>query len=176
MHQYIFPIGLWWHHTGTWWYHGQIRLSVLDGYICTCLSLELHQVMWLVFHKFFLIKILNYTLPHKRVTFISSNCCNWRLLDNLPICDKLWNHEIVPIYFNRAASPAKLVQQVLAMKPEEQLQVFNMLKDSLTKRGLLAIQWPVTMRIEMSLLRMLFIAVNHNLCNNCNWWRTNGFN
>ena len=40
----------------------------------------------------------------------------------------------------RAASPAKLVQQVLAMKPEEQLQVFNMLKDSLTKRGLLAIQ------------------------------------
>ncbi len=42
--------------------------------------------------------------------------------------------------FSRAASPAKLVQQVLALKAEEQLQVFNMLKESLTKRGLLAIQ------------------------------------
>ena len=85
----------------------------------------------------------------------------------LPNRDKMWNREfdvsIILIYFNRAASPAKLVQQVLAMKPEEQLQVFNMLKDSLTKRGLLAIQWPITIRIEMSLLIMLFMAVNHNL-------------
>ena len=42
--------------------------------------------------------------------------------------------------FYRAANPAKVVQQILAMKPEEQLRVFNMLKDSLTKRGLLAIK------------------------------------
>ena len=37
-------------------------------------------------------------------------------------------------------NPQKLVQTVLAMKPEEQLQVFNLLRDHLTKAGLLAIK------------------------------------
>jgi len=30
-----------------------------------------------------------------------------------------------------------MVQQILALKPEQQLQVFTMLQDALTKRGLL---------------------------------------
>jgi len=42
--------------------------------------------------------------------------------------------------FIKAVNPARLVQQVLAMKPEEQLRVFNMLKESLTKRGLLSLK------------------------------------
>ena len=80
------------------------------------------------------------------------------------------NVAIVLIYFYRAASPAKLVQQVLAMKPEEQLQVFNMLKDSLTKRGLLAIQWSVAIYAYLNfIVKMLFIVVDHNLCSDCNW-------
>ena len=37
----------------------------------------------------------------------------------------------------RAVSPQKMVQQILALKPEQQLQVFTMLQDALTKRGLL---------------------------------------
>lgn len=37
----------------------------------------------------------------------------------------------------RAISLQKLVQQVLSLKPEEQMQVFNMLQESLRKRGLL---------------------------------------
>lgn len=39
--------------------------------------------------------------------------------------------------FIKAISPQKLVQQVLSLKPEEQMQVFNMLQESLRKRGLL---------------------------------------
>lgn len=42
--------------------------------------------------------------------------------------------------FIKAISPQKMVQQIIALKPEEQMQVFNMLRDSLTKRGLLAIK------------------------------------
>jgi len=42
--------------------------------------------------------------------------------------------------FIKAVSPAKLVQQIIALKPEDQLQVFNLLKDNLTKRGLLALK------------------------------------
>ncbi|ELT99753.1 hypothetical protein CAPTEDRAFT_161806 [Capitella teleta] len=41
--------------------------------------------------------------------------------------------------FIKAVSPQKLVQQILSLKPEEQLQVFNMLRDGLTQRGLLPI-------------------------------------
>jgi len=37
----------------------------------------------------------------------------------------------------RAVSPQKMVQQILALKPEQQLQVFTMLQDALIKRGLL---------------------------------------
>jgi len=37
----------------------------------------------------------------------------------------------------RAVSPQKMVQQILALKPEQQLQVFVMLQDALTKRALL---------------------------------------
>lgn len=37
----------------------------------------------------------------------------------------------------RAVSPQKMVQQILALKPEQQLQVFTMLHEVLTKRGLL---------------------------------------
>jgi len=36
----------------------------------------------------------------------------------------------------RAVSPQKMVQQILALKPEQQLQVFTMLHEALTKRGL----------------------------------------
>jgi len=42
--------------------------------------------------------------------------------------------------FIKAVNPAKLIQQVLSMKPEEQVRVFNMLKESLMKRGLLALK------------------------------------
>lgn len=41
--------------------------------------------------------------------------------------------------FIKAISPQKLVQQVLCLKPEEQLQVFNMLQETLRKRGLLSL-------------------------------------
>lgn len=41
---------------------------------------------------------------------------------------------------NRAVSPGKMVQLIMALKPEEQIQVFNMLKETLTKRGLLALK------------------------------------
>jgi len=37
----------------------------------------------------------------------------------------------------RAVSPQKMVQQILALKPDQQLQVFTMLQEALTKRGLL---------------------------------------
>jgi len=37
----------------------------------------------------------------------------------------------------RAVSPQKMVQQILALKPEQQLQVFTVLQDALMKRGLL---------------------------------------
>jgi len=37
----------------------------------------------------------------------------------------------------RAVSPQKMVQQILALKPEQQLQVFAMLQDALMKRGLM---------------------------------------
>jgi len=39
--------------------------------------------------------------------------------------------------FIKAVSPQKLVQQITMLKPEEQLEVFTMLRDALTKRGLL---------------------------------------
>ena len=39
--------------------------------------------------------------------------------------------------FARMASPLKLVQTILALKPEEQLQVFSLLEESLKKRNLL---------------------------------------
>jgi len=41
-----------------------------------------------------------------------------------------------PVVF-RAVSPQKMVQQILALKPEQQMQVFVMLQDALTKRALL---------------------------------------
>lgn len=42
--------------------------------------------------------------------------------------------------FIKAVSPGKMVQLIMALKPEEQIQVFNMLKETLTKRGLLALK------------------------------------
>ncbi|XP_070545054.1 phosphatidate cytidylyltransferase 1-like [Ptychodera flava] len=39
--------------------------------------------------------------------------------------------------FIRTASPAKLLQQVVAMSPEQQLHIFEKLKDHLVKKGLL---------------------------------------
>lgn len=39
--------------------------------------------------------------------------------------------------FIQTDSPQKLLSQVLYLKPEQQLQLFHMLKDSLTNRNLL---------------------------------------
>ena len=39
--------------------------------------------------------------------------------------------------FIQTASPQKLLQQVYNLKPEQQLQLFQTLKDSLQNRGLL---------------------------------------
>ncbi|XP_022236658.1 phosphatidate cytidylyltransferase, photoreceptor-specific-like [Limulus polyphemus] len=39
--------------------------------------------------------------------------------------------------FIRAPNPQKLIHQLYNLKPEEQLQLFNSLKDSLTAQGLL---------------------------------------
>jgi phosphatidate cytidylyltransferase len=41
--------------------------------------------------------------------------------------------------FIKAVSPQKLVQQILSLKPEQQLQVFTMLQEALTKRGMLSL-------------------------------------
>ncbi|KAK2161212.1 hypothetical protein LSH36_120g16054 [Paralvinella palmiformis] len=42
--------------------------------------------------------------------------------------------------FIKAVSPGKMVQLIMALKPEEQIQVFNMLRETLIKRGLLALK------------------------------------
>ena len=39
--------------------------------------------------------------------------------------------------FIRAADPRKLLLSILALKPDEQLLIFNVLKDQLQQRGLL---------------------------------------
>jgi len=39
--------------------------------------------------------------------------------------------------FIRTPHPQKLLQQVLTLKPEQQLQLFHSLRDSLTNRGIL---------------------------------------
>ena len=39
--------------------------------------------------------------------------------------------------FIRAADPRKLLLSILALKPDEQLLIFNVLKDQLRQRGLL---------------------------------------
>lgn len=39
---------------------------------------------------------------------------------------------------HRSVSPQKLLQQIVSLRPDEQLQIFNLLKDALTKSELLA--------------------------------------
>ncbi|KAK2163087.1 hypothetical protein NP493_1485g00037 [Ridgeia piscesae] len=41
--------------------------------------------------------------------------------------------------FIKTVGPQRLVQQILSLKPDEQLQVFNMLNESLSRRGLLTL-------------------------------------
>ena len=45
--------------------------------------------------------------------------------------------------FIRAADPRKLLLSILALKPDEQLLIFNVLKDQLRQRGLLPDPDPV---------------------------------
>jgi len=48
--------------------------------------------------------------------------------------------KMIFVYNSRAVSPGKMVQLIMALKPEEQIQVFNMLRETLIKRGLLALK------------------------------------
>ena len=121
--------GFWWYYSWTRWLYGPIWLPVVNGYLCPCVSYQLYQVC-------------DCLLTNKCLVF-NSSAFKFGITETCLIrfCYSCWTVlSYFCIHSTRAVSPGKMVQLIMALKPEEQVQVFNMLKETLTKRGLLVLK------------------------------------
>lgn len=122
------PAGLCQHHSWSWRNYGPLRLSVPHGHLRQRLHRQLHQVR---------LSVLRCRGRGFR-TMSSSG------IENLKTIITWCYYGVISAHVTRSSpslhrgpNPTKVIQQLLALRPDQQLYIYNSLKSHLTERGLL---------------------------------------